>query len=448
MVVITILVFLFCFYFIYRKEKKAVNLLSVFFAIWFIVVLFAKLRLFGLKESSARAYTIMYVGALSFIFGYYFTFAVGNIRKGRVAYKYSSSDPTTNDAELINMPAFWVLTVLAFIFEMILALRVVSLLLSGGTLRTVHRVIRLTDGTGLLKNNAERLLNTLFLLPFVTALLPLSLVCVFKKISNYKAIFVTSVVLTGLYVLTHAGRIIVVDVAVYSILLLSVFKRRINKKTKWVVRFCIIILLLFVVVITASRREITLTSDFLKNSFIREVYDYFAIPVPMMDYWLAQFDKIGFSSYGIAFVHGVLEFLCEVAEKFGMSIKWFLTVTEKISYVEKYYVYSSFNDKSYNAFVTAFFFFFLDFGWLGVVCGSLIFGVASRIVENIGMVNSIKSTALYLLYSQSIARVFIRWQFYNIEYFLAFIFLMILCKRTVRIKYSLPKYTGLIKNNA
>ncbi len=65
----------------------------------------------------------------------------------------------------------------------------------------------------------------------------------------------------------------------------------------------------------------------------------------------------------------------------------------------------------YNAYVSCFFYFYLDFGIIGVMLGSFVFGKISSIFYNLLIKNkSLLSILIYMIILQCIIDSFIRWQ--------------------------------------
>ena len=250
------------------------------------------------------------------------------------------------------------------------------------------------------------------------------------------------------YLISHAGRIVIVDYVVYLIALIQVFQITMSRKAKRRILYFALIAFAVVIAMTASRRNIEVSSDFLKSSFIREVYDYFAIPIPQLSYWMEQIEESNTLSSGVGFFNGIIELPIRVLSALGLNAKEYYSIINEINATEKLYTHAAFNDKYYNAFVTAFFFFYADFRYIGVIIGSAVFGVAAgKIEKNYGNARFV-SFVLYLMFIQSIARIFVRWQFYNLHYVFSFLYIYLLCGKRWRIKLKREsKAIGRINNN-
>ena len=95
-----------------------------------------------------------------------------------------------------------------------------------------------------------------------------------------------------------------------------------------------------------------------------------------------------------------------------------------------------FSDASCNAFVTCFFYFFSDFGVAGVVLGSSLFGwLCGSIDKAVHHSINTKSILIYLLLSQSIVKMFVRFELANASYVIAFLYIMLIIKKE---KVSIP----------
>ena len=159
------------------------------------------------------------------------------------------------------------------------------------------------------------------------------------------------------------------------------------------------------------------------------IYKYFSASMPLMDYWVDVIDEQQFQSYGMAFLHGVLNFFDIFLSKIGISFDLLNQTSFYIGQTESTFLYGLYDHGSFNAFVSVFYFFYMDFRWVGVIVGSLFFGFFCHRVERLANKNNLLNSALYLLIAQSVLKSFGRWEFYLTSYCLSFLFLRICFKR-------------------
>lgn len=433
---ITLIILLFFNYFAIRKTRRTINSLSLFTVIWIIMVLFAKIRLFDLNESSWQAYLVVDLGAIFFSAAFFISLF------GKFSRKTLSVGNSTGDSllalkglegrELVNFRLYIVLFIIVSFFQIIFARRAVSIYLINRSLRSIHYAVRQYDESGIVHSGLEKTISWSIVQPFVYASIPISLTAAFAKIKHYKSILVMSVFLSITYIISHAGRIIIVDYIVYLLVLMQAFRITISKRTKRRILYFATGALAVVVIMTASRRNLELSSDFYKNSFLREIYEYFAIPIPQLSYWMEKIENSKVYSSGIGFFNGFLVFPIHVFGRIGLNASKYYNIIKEIDATEQFYTYAAFNSKSFNAFVTAFFFFYADFRYVGVIIESFVFGFVSGQIEKSLGKGTYFSFVLYLMFLQSIARSFVRWQFYNVAYVFSFLFVFLCCRKLWR----------------
>ena len=411
-----------------NQKKKAINFLSVFSLFWLLMIAFSKMRLFNLNETSSKAYFIVDLGGVCFALSY---LIFSNVRIGktvRMNLRQNTVERIKNTEE-INFGLYIFLFIIVSIFQTIFLIRALTILFNGGNLQLIHRAIRETDGSGVIRYHFESLFNYLLVQPFIFSSIVISLVSLFKRIKHYKSIFLMSLFLSLSYFITHAGRIIIIDYIVYIVLLMQISSIKISKRKKRIVCFALVLGIVSIVFITASRRGDVVSSEYIKNSFLKEIYDYFAIPLPQLSYWIDQSDNNDFYSYGLGAFNGLIQLPLQLLSKFGLDTSGYVTAIGEINKTELVYTRAAYSDTTYNAFVTAFYFFYADFRYVGVIIGSSIYGMMSGIIDNKFQNKSLMSLAFYLLFSQSLARVFARWQFYRTNYILSFALVFILFHR-------------------
>lgn len=425
-----------------RKTGRTLNYLSAFSAIWLLMVGFSRIRLFNLNKASEQAYAVVCIGAVFYAVSYIVALMgrIDNNRRSlgnnRLSKKYIQNDiRNLQDKEAVNMTVFIVVFVLVFLLQMVFLRRALAILASGD-LHAIHRAVRQYNENGIYTNNTEKYLNFFIIQPFLYASIPISILALFGKIRHGKLIFALTTVLAITFFFTHAGRIIILDYIFYFLFSVQIFKATVSRKVKRRISYVIIAAFFGMVVITASRRGMDYSIEFLRDSFFKEIYDYFAIPIPQLSYWMERLQANNTLTYGIGFFNGIIELPLRILHSFGLNIDKYNVLQKYFSDTETYYTHAAYFDRSFNAFVTCFYFFFADFSYVGVVLGSCAFGVISGLLEKRCLRNTFLNSSLYLMFLHNVVRIFARWSPYQIYYIFCFIYLLIICKRISTSKAS------------
>jgi hypothetical protein len=159
-------------------------------------------------------------------------------------------------------------------------------------------------------------------------------------------------------------------------------------------------------------------------------YIYFALCIPLADYWLNWIDLNGYLTLGVGTLSGVIN-LTNIfySTIFGTNLPGTETILNVFNPVESNYIYVFQNAKC-NAYVTWIFHLYADFREFGVIIGSLIFGlVCGKLARKCYYDSNICNIAMFLLLTQAVVKTFVRFEFVTETYILAFIFLRLCFRR-------------------
>ena len=240
----------------------------------------------------------------------------------------------------------------------------------------------------------------------------------------------------GLYVLCTGSRIIVLLLIVCFLLCLGCTGYTIDKKLmKRLVRKYrrYIFILAAVIVIISFYRYGASDKGVTKETLIESFYSYFTTTVPLLDYWIEYTNNAKFWSHGMAALSGIVTVVFMVLHRFGVQYPMLLKETNEYISLTQNFVQTFANHK-YNAFVSVFYYFYVDFRWIGVVLGCMFFGlITARIEKRVSQHPTDYLIAKYMLFSFAIVKSFTRFEFYNTSYIIAFLMLFICFKKKTRV---------------
>lgn len=420
LVIICVLAAIF-FYIRYKNFYNPPFLMAVF---WAIITFFSTFGLYDQDIAGDRTYLVCLIGMIGFF--------VGSLVNKKITFRKKKIKSTTNDLRQVAIVANnKVITVILVILIVILLqrdIRVMSLLASGVKMNQIR-----VDFNNIVLNSAfERAFNTYIIMPMIY-LLPAVVIPEFiafrKRIIN---LILTIIVLIE-FTICDGGRVPFFYCAIFVLCSLYIFHidfknvitvfRSKSKKTKRLISVAAVVVVaiaLYMIVYLSGSRDISYS---VGNS----IYTYFTGCFPFLEYHLNIIDQNNVCTFGSAFFHGIL------------TIVFYLLNTLKLCAYPNFYNYVhewgnvqefiNIGSANFNAYVTPFYYFYMDFSYLGVLLGGAIYGViAIQIYHRMKSQSTynFKYIAAYMLVVQSIATSMIRWQFYNANFVMAFVLLLII----------------------
>lgn len=408
----------------YRKNK-GIDLITLFCFIWMIVFLSASFKLYGMREYKLSTVILFALGSLSFIlFGYIGRY--GKYRKVRIKSKLT--DP---NAELNKLIFEFFLSVLTA-FVVYLLLRMVTLIAAGIPLGTIHAMYLGRGNEAFFTNYILSQLHSKFIIPFIYCLAPIIIYLILKNVKeNLLFIIIGFIDLVG-YMIATGSRIIFIFMLTDMLLMLSFTRIKLSvqafRKIKKIGLFIVAILIMALVAFTISRKGFrTSNENSVFSQIFGEVYKYFSLCIPLTDYWLLNIDNANIITYGKMSSYGLLS-LVEWLKVFlfnSNTFEWLDICKDLASKVE--IMIPIFKDAQCNAFVTYIFYFYVDFGIIGIGILSSLWGfLCGRISKKLKQERTEKITLFYLLFAQTVSMSFSRWSFFDAPYFLAYLYMMLL----------------------
>lgn len=403
----------------YKKYRNLINPLTAFSIVWCIIPLGAALNLYDLYSATTKTYFIIAIGILGFGIGSLF---VINFHE---KYYFKSELYSYK----INYKVFNILLILTVIILVVGSLNSVKLLLQGYSINDIY-IKTIQYNLGLENEMAQPkiiiILTTFLARPMLFLLIPLSIVYYFEK-GNKKILIITTLMVM-LDLLTKGGRILLIYIAVYFITTMKFYNKtvQIPKKIKKIIILCILGISLLVCILTIQRG----------SSIIKQMYIYPFGSVTHLSYRINNLGENNSFTYGLASIQGIIRPLINFMESIDImpSLVELFSKAELYTYVEDGILIAP--TIRYNAFVTLFYYFYVDGGYIGVLIGSLLYGAICQRFYNLAKKKmDIKSLTLYLLiFMQGILTSFIRVPFANISFSLALVYSLVIFKKNLFIR--------------
>lgn len=405
--------------------EKLYSPLTIFLVIWLVVCSLASMQLFNMYNYSYRAPLVILIGVIGMFLGYviaknyrincYVKLFDGKIRRKKIYY--------------LREKTLMILLVVAIVVYATMAVSVLALLAAGfdaSTIREMYRDSGETAISGMASSviygsKTLKYLDAYLAKPIVLASIPIMSIDITEK-GKITLLSILSMIALGLSMFVNFGRtnIFVAVVSVMSAFLIQ--RRQLSKRVK---RRLIFIALLVFFAITAFYSFMSEVRASGSNSnAIQNAYAYFAIPVPLLDYWMEHADRAGAYSLGFSYISGFIANIMNVLARLNIILKPY-RYAQLYNYNLVDHFISVFPSYKYNAYVSMFFALYLDFREFGVFFGTLIYGyIMSRAFRKAH--DNKLHLAIYLMLLQSLLWSFIRWYFVIVSYCFGLILLRLL----------------------
>jgi oligosaccharide repeat unit polymerase len=409
----------------YHKEKNIYNPLTFVFFIFALSIGLASLNLFSIFSTSQFTYFIIFTGLISFFIGYCFFYIINP------SAKYNNiTDKTNRYIFNIRYKLVYIFCVIAIGCLAYNALQTIKLLMQGYSLYIIR-----SDPYDLIDVPViYSLFNAYIINPFIFALIPLGVV---DYISGKRVLILPTIIIILLSMISSGGRFIVLYFLIFCIVSVLILKKQLNisKKIKRRIFIITLIGIIAIAVITNMRG--------VSSTLFEHLYNYIAGPIPHLDYRLNILQEQQVYTYGFTFLRGFLDPLFFILKSIGIVQGYPMIYFDSmnLSYVDDSVLIGI--DTYFNAFVTPFFYFYLDGGILGIIICSSIYGfIFSLSYHYVKKAPNILNIAIYLLFIQGAITSMVRWQFIFPAYALAFIFLLFFLKKDIK-KDILPSNSVL-----
>lgn len=421
-ILLILLMIVLLFYICIKRDLLNPNI--YFLGIWFISLFLANLHLYDMMEISEKSLLIIGIGLLGFFCGNMSFFKI------RQPVKLGANIISEKSEYVLNRVVVYIILIVSLLFNIFMSITVISLLKSGVSYSSVRDALYGYSGINETIFRST-FLNTFFNwidMPCIYTIVPIVLTSIFEKKYN-KLFFILCVVDIVLFTFATSGRMLIFTIVVQLFFLLKYYRINVSKKALKRIQKLIIFSIIVLIAITVMRQKESVGIDGHVSSY----YSYFSINIPLMSYWVDYADQYGIRCYGNAFFKGIVALINFFLNKIDISTPLYIYTDQIINLTQNNWI-EIFPKNWYNAYVSLFFYFYIDFGILGVFVGSLVYGkIANYIYKYACIKKEKKYLLIYLILIQTMVSSIIRWQLGSATYILA-IFLMILCVRKVKLK--------------
>lgn len=384
--------------------------------IWIISFTFAMLNPYDMMKVSDKAIFIMGLGTLTFLTG-----CIGKKQIHFVFKKKQKKVFNTGKNEFNKWVCYSLLWV-TFVFNLFVLATAIVFLRMGISYSNFRDILLGYSTNSNLSFFSSSFVSTFFswiIGPAMSILLIiLMLNMVIKQIAGWFNFF--TFIDIAIYVFATSGRMLLLHAVIFLFFIYKFHGIQISKKLKRKVYHIGIIAIILLLVLTFFRRK-NVTS-------VPSLYSYFCIDVPLFSYWMKYIDDNHIMTYGNAFLRGFLEFINYVLGKVGMATPNFWSMQETFDLIQNRWI-EVFPGNWYNAYVSSFLYFYMDFGIIGVALGSYIFGkICKWSYRKLLDKKEIFYEIFYMLIIQTIADSFIRWQIGNFAFLVTFFYAYICTK--------------------
>lgn len=401
-----------------KKEKNIYNPLTVFTGIWALTMLLSSLQLYELYETSERAYLMAFLGCIFFALG------VGTRKKMKIKTQKIAGINSAMEYEL-NYKFLLTFYTAILVFTASLASVSIALLMRGVSMETIRFNYRNVEAGLVIDNNLSYIIENYFVQASVFASTALIPVVLGDKQSLKKWILLLELLLLQvLYIFVSGARSFLIDVAFLFIIYILInrkfrasFREYYNKIPKFVVRVIVIGAIAVVVFMTTLRKG-------EERSILRELYRYIAISFPLFDAKLNMAAEPGhIFTHGWTLLNGFTKPLFYAFRRFT-HIPYPSGLTEAISQIAANNDFLYVGGGRANSFVTIFYYMYMDFGVLGIIVESFLYGYFCQSSYKSMVINpNRRSQAFYLLVTIGIVLSFTRLHFTAHRYVYAFVIL-------------------------
>ena len=402
-------------------ERNIFNPVSIFTFLFFLIFMLPSLNLYGWVPVDDRIYLICFIGVLCFV--------VGGFAAKSVAFKKGNSTYTLpmqkHSIELRSRPMnvrtylYYLILVAVISYQIIYSMRVIRMLSRGFGLGAIRYAASLDYAlengfNQLTPSRLDSIINRRIIKPCVNFLIPLLIVRSFDETGRInKKNLVLMIVLSGLETFRTGGRITLV-ICVMQFFTYFLFLRKtihLSKKMKRRILRVIVILGISIVFFTFMRKGASSLSFIFK-----EFYVYYGGALPNFSLRCEELFRAP-RTLGFALLNPFFEILIRIFKTvFGMKEpELFIQATSIISTLQTKVQVSK--DQTFNAFVTLFYYFYSDFGIIGVIILSFAYGFfCGYIYKKMKQKRDILYSVLYLWLVNGIIYSMVRWQFYSSSY--------------------------------
>lgn len=425
-----------CMFFLFAAFGKKiyrcwVNPITVFCGVWGGILFAYSFHAYELYYASNESLWIIICGVIMFFIGALIATFI-HTQKGNISRETS----IIIDAEPFNYGMLLFLNILSFLFLIGFGLTVFRQLISGSNFYYIHKMYN--DEEGLIASSTTyKNIVTWFVWPLMHVSLVALPVILFRSNHSDKnpqkkwsIILILSNLILFCLVSGKRGFFLNFIVYSFSVYFLQGKKILLKRKTKIGIAISIIFAILAIDYLSTSRGS---------TSIIRTIYIYLVGCIPHLS---SKLENNTIELTGISSIYGFFQAPIIIVSSI-IRLPLLSSIRSSMSELHAYTQTRAFigPGMTFNAFLSPFFFFYMDGGWICNILFSLTFGYASICVYHKHLrVRSYKSMIVYVLILFSLIMSFVRIQFFQMRYVLSFFYVYLIFKNVnIRFRIKLRK---------
>ncbi len=420
----------------YRIEKRRImNLMSIFFIEWSVILLFSSMQLWTLVLPDDSIYAMIFIGLCSFFIGY----TIFKVFPRKKRLKTGIRSDYTTYHFVLRYKIVYILASLTIIFYILWAYNVfkqVSLF----NLYSIISIQRSEDFIGM----DSKVLNALSIFvfrPFKIAL-PAIAATDYWFGKRDRILFSLNIILLVIGLFSNGGRTSVLNFGIYFTICALVYlsktsklsskllpkkKLNINKRR---VRNIIVITIVAFVVMTISRGF----GGYV--AILQNIYIAFAIQPRMFEIWGEYVTEQHIVGFGCASLFGfIYPFFYLIKNLLGIPLPELINdLFDCIGLTETQWVWPGTGMRN-NAYVSPFWYLYTDARLIGIIVGMFLIGLYAANRQNC-LYNSkfnVKNMTLYCLSTYLIVFSFVRLQFGIYQFALATVYASLIVYKRVKL---------------
>lgn len=394
--------------------KCIVNPITVFCGLWGFILLLYSLPLYNMFPASSESLLLIISGTGMFSLGAFFsTMMFLKTRKNSVFPSIESNSVSIRYDILIALNA------ISFVFLIGFGFNVVVLIISGRGFSYIHKMYNVVDEEGILgASSLSRSLVSWIVWPVMH--MSLASLAVFSQCDNRsenplkKLCAIIILANLGLFTLISGKRSFLAEAIVFfvAVYIMRGKKVKLSRKTK------LIIIIVAGILIWAFNY---ISVDRGSDSIISLFYVYLVGCIPHLSVKLQYMpvSVVGFTSvYG--FFHAPI-----TISNFVLHSDYLSSIRDSMSQLVAFTQERVLIGRgmTYNAFLTPFYYFYLDGGWVGNILLSFLFGLISmHIYHRFLKRRDFYSVVIYVLLFFSLYMSMVRFQFFQMRFVLSFFY--------------------------
>lgn len=421
-------VFICAILFIYSlySEKNKANPLTIFSLLWIIILIFSWFGFYNLNGTGNRTYTIISLGVLLYGIGYLV------IRKFKLIFWGRSLNRKDTHKYKLRYNLIYILCIITILIYAKDFFKIFKYISEGQTLAYIRLLAQ--DSNSILyadRGIFESALRMIIIQPFAMALQVIVAVEFWQNKNRWKLLAMDAVLIT-LRVFTDGSRSLLLYLVIHFVIsFIYIGKSKQAKVKKWYRNKGISKNKLLMILVGTIGMYMLIKATFSRSGeqSFKHLYYYFSMEPNMLETWIDIVDSQNKYGFGMASLNGILFPIIYIIKNLfslrAYPTYWYENIFLLINDTDKIWKIIAQDGTKANAYVSIFWFPYLDGGIIGVIFIMLLIGaVSAYFYKNAIIKQSNKSICLYSIFIQGILMSFVRLQFADVTYALAFVFLI------------------------